>query len=231
MRKYIILFLITGIVWTQTGLDKLVLKDGTEFLGEYSRIEERVVYFKQKEGLAFQPISMKLISILELKDGRVLIDKSLLTKQTTLNFEQYQKLTNEEKAVFVEIKAVYNAKKEARKWNLYLPLSSATFFSLGQIFGAGWVVPQAEDHGVLAYLGFCTVSLGIPYYFLKLNRNNIKSVSSEQIELYEKVFIKEYKKSKLKYFITSFVLTGIVGAGLFVLTFNLGGGDFGPGLL
>ena len=93
------------------------------------------------------------------------------------------------------------------------------------------MVPQAEDHGVLAYLGFCTVSLGIPYYFLKLNRNNIKSVSSEQIELYEKVFIKEYKKSKLKYFITSFVLTGIVGAGLFVLTFSLGGGDFGPGLL
>ena len=231
MREYIILFLVTGIVWAQTGLDKLVLKDGTEFLGEYSRIEERIVYFKQKEGLAFQPISMKLISILELKDGRVLIDKSLLTKQTTLNFEQYQRLTNEEKAVFVEIKAVYNAKKEARKWNLYLPLSSATFFSLGKIFGAGWVVPQAEDHGVLAYLGFCTVSLGIPYYFLKLNRNNIKSVSSEQIELYEKVFIKEYKKSKLKYFITSFALTGIVGAGLFALTFSLGGGDFGPGLL
>ena len=73
MRKYIILFLITGIVWTQTGLYKLVLKDGTEFLGEYSRIEERVVYFKQKEGLAFQPISMKLISILELKDGRTVM--------------------------------------------------------------------------------------------------------------------------------------------------------------
>ena len=113
MRKCIILFLITGIIWAQTGLDKLVLKDGTEFLGEYSRIEERIVYFKQKEGLAFQPISMKLISILELKDGRVLIDKSLLTKQTTLNFEQYQRLTNEEKAVFVEIKAVYNAKKRS----------------------------------------------------------------------------------------------------------------------
>tara|TARA_B100000886_G_scaffold330556_1_gene281104 strand:+ start:2356 stop:2574 length:219 start_codon:yes stop_codon:yes gene_type:complete len=70
---------------------------------------------------------MKLVAILELKDDRVLLDKGMLTKQTTLNFEQYQKLTNEEKAVFVEIKAVFNAKKEARKWNLYLPLSSATF--------------------------------------------------------------------------------------------------------
>ena len=206
------------------------MKDGIEYLGQYSRVEEKTVYFKQEEGIAFQPVSMKIVAILELKDGRVLIDKGMLTKQTTLNFEQYQKLTNEEKAVFVEIKAVYNAKKEARKWNLYLPLSGATFFSLGQIFRAGWVFPQAEDH-VLPYLGFCTVSLGLPYYLLKLDRNNIKSVGSEQIELYEKVFIKEYKKSKLKYFITSFALTGIVGAGLFALTFSLGGGDFGPGLL
>ena len=231
MRKCTILFLVANLVWAQTGLDKLILKDGTEYLGKYLRVEEKTVYFKQKEGIAFQPISMKLVAILELKDGRILIDKGMLTKQTTLNFEQYQKLTNEEKAVFVEIKAVYNAKKEARKWNLYLPLSSATFFSLGQIFGAGWVVPQAEDHGVLAYLGFCAASLGLPYYLLKLDRSNIKSVSSEQIKLYEKVFIKEYKKSKLKYFITSFALTGIVGAGLFALTFSLGGGDFGPGLL
>ena len=107
MRKCIILFLITGILWAQTDFDKLILKDGTEYLGQYSRVEEKTIYFKQKEGIAFQLISMKLVAILELKDGRVLIDKGMLTKQTTLNFEQYQKLTNEEKAVFVEIKAVY----------------------------------------------------------------------------------------------------------------------------
>ena len=73
----------------------------------------------------------------------------MLTRQTTLNFEQYQKLTNEEKAVFVEIKAVYNAKKEARKWNLYLPLSSATFF----ISNFDRMGDSTKDHGVLAYLG------------------------------------------------------------------------------
>ena len=92
------------------------------------------------------------------------------------------------------------------------------------------MVPQAEDHGVLAYLGFCAASLGLPYYLLKLDRKNIKSVDLEQSKLYEKVFIKEYKKSKLKYIITSSVLTGILGAGILVSTFRLGGGDFGPGL-
>ena len=69
----------------------LILNDGTEYLGKYSRVEEKTVYFKQKEGIAYQPVSMKLVAILELKDGRVLIDKGMLTKQTTLNFEQYKK--------------------------------------------------------------------------------------------------------------------------------------------
>ena len=40
MRKCIILFLITGIVWAQTGLDKLVYKDGRELFGEYLSIKK-----------------------------------------------------------------------------------------------------------------------------------------------------------------------------------------------
>jgi len=39
MRRYIVLLLITGIVWAQTDFDKLVLKDGTTYFGEYSKIE------------------------------------------------------------------------------------------------------------------------------------------------------------------------------------------------
>ena len=40
MRIYVVLFLITGTVWAQTGLDELVLKDGTEYLGKYLRTEK-----------------------------------------------------------------------------------------------------------------------------------------------------------------------------------------------
>ena len=46
MRKCIILFLITGIVWAQAGLDKLVLKDGQKYLGKCSDIDDKTVYFK-----------------------------------------------------------------------------------------------------------------------------------------------------------------------------------------
>ena len=66
MRRYIILFLITGIVWAQTGFDKLVLKDGTTYWGEYSNTENEMVYFKPQNTFAFQtPDFDKLV----LKDG------------------------------------------------------------------------------------------------------------------------------------------------------------------
>ena len=45
MRRYIILFLITGIVWAQTEFDKLVLKDGTIYLGEYSKTEKEIAKY------------------------------------------------------------------------------------------------------------------------------------------------------------------------------------------
>ena len=66
MRRYIILFLIIGIVWAQTEFDKLVLKDGTTYLGEYSNTEKEMVYFKPQNTFAFQtPDFDKLF----LKDG------------------------------------------------------------------------------------------------------------------------------------------------------------------
>ena len=92
MRRYIVLLLITGIVWAQTDFDKLVLKDGTTYLGEYSKIEEEIVYFKPQNAFAFQPISINKIKILQLKDGQFIIgiDENILT------YEEYQKKSLEE---------------------------------------------------------------------------------------------------------------------------------------
>ena len=73
MRRYIVLLLITGILWAQTDFDILILKNGTTYFGEYSKIEEEIVYFKPQNAFAFQPISIKQIQTLELKDGRFII--------------------------------------------------------------------------------------------------------------------------------------------------------------
>ena len=98
MRRYIVLLLITGIVWAQTNFDsegwiskdipadfdKLILKNGIEYVGEYSRtdfklyrynpddIEQEIIYFKPLEAFAFQPVPVDLIKVLRLKDGTFL---------------------------------------------------------------------------------------------------------------------------------------------------------------
>ena len=90
MRRYIVLLLITGILWAQTDFDTLILKSGTTYFGEYSKIEEEIVYFKPQNAFAFQPISIKQIQTLKLKDGHFIIGdgKSILT------FEEYQKVNH-----------------------------------------------------------------------------------------------------------------------------------------
>ena len=96
MRRYIVLLLITGTVWAQTGLDKLVLKNGTEYLGEYSRkdfklytynlddIDQEIIYFKPLEAFAFQPVTVDAIKVLELKDGTLLFN----TERKIMNSEK-----------------------------------------------------------------------------------------------------------------------------------------------
>ena len=89
---------MTGIVWAQTNFDlegwiskdipadfdKLILKNGIEYVGEYSRtdfklyrynpddIEQEIIYFKPLEAFAFQPVPVNQIKVLQLKDGTLL---------------------------------------------------------------------------------------------------------------------------------------------------------------
>ena len=96
MRRYIVLLLITGTVWAQTGLDKLVLKNGTEYLGEYSRkdfklytynlddIDQEIIYFKPLEAFAFQPVTVDVIKVLQLRDGTLLYN----TERKIMNSEK-----------------------------------------------------------------------------------------------------------------------------------------------
>ena len=77
MRRYIVLLLITGIVWAQTDFDTLVLKNGTVYFGEFSTIDGDNVFFKPKGASDFQSISIKQIKTLELKFGQIVIAPGL----------------------------------------------------------------------------------------------------------------------------------------------------------
>ena len=82
MRKYIVLLLITGTLWAQTGLDELVLKSGTEYLGKYLRTEKRLVYFNQ-----YKSKSERLARIIAIQDVNTL----QLSDGGSINFESYKK--------------------------------------------------------------------------------------------------------------------------------------------
>ena len=73
INRIIPLLLFIGFVWAQTDFDKLILKDGTTYLGEYFKIEEEIVYFRHQDALAFQPVPVESIRNLQLKDGRFII--------------------------------------------------------------------------------------------------------------------------------------------------------------
>ena len=100
MRRYIVLLLITGTVWAQTGFDKLVLKDGTEYLGAFSKKDKKIIYFKPQGAFAFQPVPIALIQSLLLEDGTFVI--KLENKYNRISSAEYEKLSEEEKDVYNE---------------------------------------------------------------------------------------------------------------------------------
>ena len=65
MHRFLSLLLFIGLAWGQDSLkkesdfDKLVSKSGTIYLGEYSRIEKNVVYFKTAKAMASQKTQYK----------------------------------------------------------------------------------------------------------------------------------------------------------------------------
>ena len=130
MRRYIVLLLITGTVWGQTKLDKLISKSGTKYLGEYSKVDDKIVYFKPKNALEFQAVPLELIETLKLKDGAVLIQSGRINESTStfIKFtKKYEKLTIEEKAVY-----------DRKKWFVLVAITAifGIMFIAGLDFGS-----------------------------------------------------------------------------------------------
>ena len=138
MRRYIVLLLITGTVWAQTDFDKLISKAGTKYLGEYSKVEDKEVYFKPNNALEFQAVPLELIETLKLKNGTVLIQSGRIN-ESTLSFKKF---SNEYEKLTIEEKADYNRKK----WFILLAITATVsvliFIGLSSEpigRGGGWI--------------------------------------------------------------------------------------------
>ena len=204
MRRYIVLLLITGIVWAQTDFDKLVLKDGTTYLGEYIKIEGEKVFFKTKDAFALQPVSLKQIEKLELKDGKILYDVSNV--KYSLALEDYQALSAKEKGIY---DAKYN--KSMGHWILYCPLVIGGLSSGIALSGKKkWGEPDVFS--TLSLLSVVGIS-GISYLALKSkDRTDFEklNLNHKEKEIYEKAYLNTVRIRRAKYIVGSIIVTGAV---------------------
>jgi hypothetical protein len=192
LRRYIVLLLISGILWAQTDVDILIMKDGTTYYGEYSRSKVDKVFFKPQGAFAFQPVSVKQIERLELKDGQIIV---LGGKVKIITIEEYQKLSTKEKALF-DAKLI-----DLGHWAFYGPLSGITLYlSLGKI-------QKIPIEGSIA------ASLTIPYLILNLKKVKFsypQSLANEYDRLYYKqVYSKNIKNRKGNIIMASIAITGV----------------------
>ena len=195
------LLLFIGFVWAQTDFDKLVLKDGTTYFGEYSKIEGKIVFFKPQEAFGFQPIPVKLIRRLELKEGQIIIDGGKVKNSLTL--DEYQKLSTKEKAIYDA--NLYNVKK----WALYGPTSIIVF--MGSIFLHKVLIGGEFWESPIFLGGSPAASLTIPYFVLnrKEKFNFPKSIMTDsEKEIYEQAYSKRLKGRKINYIVGSTIVTG-----------------------
>ena len=79
MTRIFPILLLIGLALGQDSLkkesdfDKLVSKSGTIYLGEYSRIEKNIVYFKTAKAMASQGVPLNKVHTLQLNDGTIII--------------------------------------------------------------------------------------------------------------------------------------------------------------
>ena len=212
MRRYIVLLLITGIVWAQTDYDKLVLKNGKEYLGEYVKTEKKMVYFKSKKEMSIRITSIRDVQTLQLKDG-------------TLIKTKIERLTPKEISVY---EAKKDAKRDAGKWAAYPflallssgGLGTATFF----ICEDGFKI-RDESSLISATVVGSLGMVGSYNLFGRLDKKNTEGTSADDIELYKETYSKEFEKRKFKNIIISTGILGLMaGIGLVLVLKSIGDG-------
>ena len=216
MRRYIVLLLITGTLWAQTELDKLVLKDGTEYQGKYLRTEKSFVHFNQfksKNKWLARSISIQDVQTIQLKDGGNL--KLPPEKIDVLDLS-------------IKEQAVLDAKRDAKKWLAYPPLALISAGGLGTAtFFIGEDIFDMSDESIL-FPSIFAGSLGAVGFYYLFDKGNFEVIKTGDDYLYEKLYLEEFKKRKVKNIITSSGVVGVtalIGAWIILSSIDMSGYD------
>ena len=201
----------------------MVSKGGTIFLGEFSRIEKSVVYFKPTKALAFQGVPINQIQSLKLKNGKTIIKNGDVNKIRTVL--DHEKLSPEEEAIYDD------AKEDAKRWLAYPPLALIGAGGLATAtFSIGENIFEVDDSDVLlpSIIGGGSLGMiGSYYLFNKLDKSKIEAINTFDNEDYEKFYLQEFKKRKSENIISSGTLIGLATGLTVLLLFESFGGGMG----
>ena len=112
MARIFPILLLIGLALGQDSLkkesdfDKLVSKSGTIYLGEYSRIEKNIVYFKTAKAMASQGVPLNKVHTLQLSDGTIIINNGEINKIDLDNIEDRKLIVTEGKKLTLEQKVL-----------------------------------------------------------------------------------------------------------------------------
>ena len=237
MRRYLVFLLLTGTVWAQTDFDKIFLIDGTEYLGEYLLTKGETLHFKQRDESTFKKIPVTLIKSIELRNG-IITEFDIIDEHSKISTVlDYENLSIEDKA-----------KKDARRWLAYpsfaILFTGVSTLSSFYLFDAGFIdylKPSLSKNynknkrdnllNNISMLAFTSALVGSHHLFSRKDKNNIEGIIATDIELYKKMYYKQFKEQKLKNIMISIGAKALLaGAGIYLFesNFSLGSNAFGP---
>jgi hypothetical protein len=208
--------------------DTLITKKGRIYFGTIVTDDSKYIEFQPQNWTSTTKISHDKIGKLISSDGVLLIQNS---------FKPIE-IVNDKKIIYssmnIEEKAIYDAKKNAIRWIAYpilsIPISgglaTATFFIFEDIFGA----PDDAALAIAAVGGGSLGLIGSHNLFRKIDKKNMGNTSSENIELYERTYIQEYKKKKLQNIFIGSALISLTTVAIIAIIdpFFNGMGDYDP---
>ena len=229
MTKYLplLLFILCFESTIYAQQDTLITKKGKIYFGIIVNDDSKYIEFQPQNWTSTTKISHDKIGKLINSDGEVLIQNSFkpikIVNSAKFNYSSMN----------IEEKAIYDAKKNATRWIAYpilgIPISgglaTATFFIFEDTFRAPDDVALAfgtTGGGLLGLIGFY-------HLFSELDEKIMGNTSTENIELYERTYIEEYKKKKLQNIFIGSALISLTTVAIIAIINPFGGmGNYDP---
>lgn len=227
IKKYLplLLFILCFESTISAQQDTLITKKGRIYFGTIVNDDSKYIEFQPQNWTSTTKISHDKIGKLISSAGVVLIQNSFK------NIE----IVNDKKFIYssmnIEEKAIYDAKKNATRWIAYpilaIPISgglaTAIFFIFEDIYGA----PDDAALAIATIGGGFLGLIGSYHLFSELEKKNMGNTSTENIELYERMYIEEYKKKKLENIFIGSALISLTTVAIIAIINPFGGmGDY-----